>query len=1134
MNSKPAPQKQPGSFIGSRLFQWLTDPRNNTADGITQTRIRGMLSLLIALIPITLLEAILLHAESERGYIFMPTLTGLLVSYFLYRNGKCDAGKWLLVAVLWLTAPFAFFGLQQQLSSLLVVALVQYPLMALLVAQHVLARKYVYGLFTLTIVFLLVMRISQNPTNSLLFSLLLGAFVASLSIIFAILSGADRQARRLAEADRAEREARYRAMTELVSDFVFKLRAQPDGDLIVEWTAGALEKVLGYDAQSTPEGSILSMIYPEDLPNVKAEIEKLEQGEQRNFETRIINKDNNVFWLQVYAYGEINPATGKLRAIYGAAQSIDQRKADQRALEVSEGRLRAIIDSNVMSVILMREEDGIVMMANQKAMTTMGYTADEFIGQPMIQKSVSLKDRRYIQSLMRNSDHMQDIEIQARRKDGQLLWMVVTMSRTIMDGVSMMLSSFFEITARKQTEDALREQQTRYETLVNSVDGVVWIADAITLEVEFMSKQIEVLTGYSRERFMREPGLWLSLIHPDDREHAAQTRIEAVQQSKGGFQQEYRMISADGRTIWVRDIVSLTQTDNHWIMSGLSINNTEAKEALIAEDEQRRLADGLRSTTALISRTLNLDEVLDRILEQLQVVIPSDSADIMLIEGRAGRLVRSRGYDGNKTMGFDIDDFLFPIFDMPTFQTMMSSGKPLILDDISSSPDWVEFGRTSWIQSTLGAPIRLEDSTIGFINLTSDRKYAFTKQHALILQTFADQVAIALRNARLYQRVSEHADDLQTQIKQSTSELELERQRISAILDSTSDGIVYSEDTVIRYVNRTLGNQTGYSAAELINQPILMIYHEGAESLSAQKALETVLQRVRTEGIWRGDVEIRRKDGTCFSASLAVSRIGDANSTPVRAVSTVRDISKEKGLQQQRSNLVAYASHELRTPITNLKTRLYLLRRRPEHLDQHLNVLDEVTERMKRLVEDLLDISRLERGVIPLYTRPINLNPHLQQIIDIQKPEADRKGLTLIYDEAPFPAFVNADAERLAQVITNLLTNAINYTPAGGIVRLVVAGDNATQQAVIQVQDTGIGIEQEHLAHIFQPFYRVVSHVSGTGLGLSIARQIVELHDGDLSVSSTPGEGSTFTIRLALAEPPLNGVNDFFHTDIQA
>jgi signal transduction histidine kinase len=156
-------------------------------------------------------------------------------------------------------------------------------------------------------------------------------------------------------------------------------------------------------------------------------------------------------------------------------------------------------------------------------------------------------------------------------------------------------------------------------------------------------------------------------------------------------------------------------------------------------------------------------------------------------------------------------------------------------------------------------------------------------------------------------------------------------------------------------------------------------------------------------------------------------------------------------------------------------------------------------------VEDLLNISRLERGVIPLHPATLDIDHELRSVIDIQRPEAERKGLTLEYEAPPEPTFVEADSERLAQVITNLVTNAINYTLAGGSVRVQVACPPGDDMVSVHIIDTGVGIAPEHLPHIFQPFYRVVSHVDGTGLGLSIARQIVSMHGGELTVASTPG-----------------------------
>jgi signal transduction histidine kinase len=156
--------------------------------------------------------------------------------------------------------------------------------------------------------------------------------------------------------------------------------------------------------------------------------------------------------------------------------------------------------------------------------------------------------------------------------------------------------------------------------------------------------------------------------------------------------------------------------------------------------------------------------------------------------------------------------------------------------------------------------------------------------------------------------------------------------------------------------------------------------------------------------------------------------------------------------------------------------------------------------------------------LIPIRRKLVDLLDIVQAVITLQSPEAERKNLDLcpVLPAEPIP--LSADRERLIQVITNLVTNAINYTPSGGKVCVTVS--TRDQCALIEVADTGIGIPQEALPHIFQPFYRVVSEVEGSGLGLSIAREIVELHGGTLQVRTEVRQGSTFTVTLPLATSP--------------
>ncbi len=167
---------------------------------------------------------------------------------------------------------------------------------------------------------------------------------------------------------------------------------------------------------------------------------------------------------------------------------------------------------------------------------------------------------------------------------------------------------------------------------------------------------------------------------------------------------------------------------------------------------------------------------------------------------------------------------------------------------------------------------------------------------------------------------------------------------------------------------------------------------------------------------------------------------------------------------------------------------------------------------MKLLVEDLLDISRFERGVIQLQRQEIILQDLIAEVLTAQQPLAQEKAIRLCSDLPLEPLLVRVDANRIAQVITNLVVNALNYTPSGGqvTVRLSVEPD-----ITLRVEDTGVGIPSDLLGRIFEPFFRAHENAArGTGLGLTIAREIVEAHGGAITVESVVGQGSVFTVRL--------------------
>ena len=265
---------------------------------------------------------------------------------------------------------------------------------------------------------------------------------------------------------------------------------------------------------------------------------------------------------------------------------------------------------------------------------------------------------------------------------------------------------------------------------------------------------------------------------------------------------------------------------------------------------------------------------------------------------------------------------------------------------------------------------------------------------------------------------------------------------------------------------------------------------------------------------WRDDVVLQRADGTTFEAGLTISRVGKHDDNILRTVTIVRDISREKALERQKTRFIANAAHELRSPVTSLNTRLYMIRKQPEKYNHHLQHLEKVSLRMNRLISDLLDMSSFEQGQIQLRRESIILQDVLQETIDLHAAEADLQAITLAPDMPVQPVHLLADPHRLQQVFTNLLTNALHYTPESGRVDIDV--QPADSSVHITFRDTGAGIPADELPHIFQPFYRVTREKKGTGLGLSIAREIVEQHSGTIQAESTEGAGSTFLITLPL------------------
>lgn len=666
----------------------------------------------------------------------------------------------------------------------------------------------------------------------------------------------------------------------------------------------------------------------------------------------------------------------------------------------------------------------------------------------------------------------------------------------------------YEAAERKRAQEALSASEARYRAIVENQTEMIsrWLPDQT---VTFVNEAYCRFAGKTREELIGSR--MLDTVYEADLPHV-QGVIRQLSPQHPTIAYEHRVYDAANELRWHQWTDKAIYDSAGTLLEYQSVGRdiTDLKRAEEAERKQREFAEALANTSALISSTLDLDEVLDRILDQVASMNSTHTAEIILLDGELAYVPRSRA--NSHTQEYTgMTEIRFSLSETRNLREMMITGNPVLIPDVLEYEGWLKTYAASWVRANVGAPIRLGGETIGFLCMNSDTPGVFTSEHATRLQVFANQAAIAIRNARMYDEVRRYANEQERLVQKRTAELELARQRLSAILDGSGDGIYYTESRIIQYANAAFCKLTGYSQEELVGSDLFMLRIDDHD-----QRLNIVRETLTTTGLWRGEMRLRRKDGTTLDVGMTVALIGTPDGSPSPAVTVVRDITREKALHLQRTNLVAYASHELRTPITNMKTRLYLLRRRPELLEEHLKILDDVTERMRHLVEDLLDISRMEHGLIPLRREEINIQTLIQSVFTLQKPEAERKNIDLRCDLMETPVNAPADRERIIQVVTNLVTNAINYTPAGG--RVVVSVRQRDNWAEIEVEDNGIGIAPENLPHIFQPFYRVVSVIEGSGLGLSIAKEIVELHGGTLQARSELNQGSVFTITLPLIE----------------
>jgi len=489
-------------------------------------------------------------------------------------------------------------------------------------------------------------------------------------------------------------------------------------------------------------------------------------------------------------------------------------------------------------------------------------------------------------------------------------------------------------------------------------------------------------------------------------------------------------------------------------------------------DIRVRQRDYLLEISRALTEELDLDKLLGRILKYAIEMLAGHAGFIALSsqEGR-WRLAVANGLPDA------IQRFLNAWLErIPTVQ----DPKNLQIPEINRLLQQISMGNLS----AVGLPLVAQQEVIGFIYIFRNYQGVFSANDRSLLSSFANQVAIAVRNARLYQEVNQ------------------EKQRIDAMLDSAADGIM------ILNPNRSI-ERTNASFARLLGLPQDQIQHMNHSDVIqwVQPPHGITLEEAEAGG-WplspqahlyvEGDIQ-RPNGQPSLPVGISYAPLLSMDGSLINTIATVRDITRFRQADELKSEFVSVVSHELKTPVALIKGYVSTLRRKDvqwdrDVMDSSLQVIEEETDRLTSLIEDLLDATRLQAGAMQLKRSDISLHHLAKHLADRLQVQTDQHKIIVNFPE-DFPV-VLADEVRIEQVLSNLISNAIKYSPDGEI---RISGQVQPNEVIICVQDEGPGIAAGDIPHIFDRFYRAPENsrkTKGAGLGLYLARAIVEAHHG--------------------------------------
>ncbi len=505
----------------------------------------------------------------------------------------------------------------------------------------------------------------------------------------------------------------------------------------------------------------------------------------------------------------------------------------------------------------------------------------------------------------------------------------------------------------------------------------------------------------------------------------------------------------------------------------------------------------LHETGRLLTATLDLDDVLHSLMSQVRDYFQVEAVSVALVDDESEQLTFRVAVGGGSEV---VTGLSMPLGD-GIAGWVAREGEAVVIADAYSDPRfYADIDRKTGFNTTmlLAVPIETDHRTIGVIEVMNPLSGSFDDGAPELLAQVADQAAAAIRNAELYERARQ-----------------AERRYESLFHTSPAPTVVMDFETQIVDINQRACEMLGQPREELVGSAWYDLLEDHRSPFQA------ILREVREKQQVRAEMRVPTPGGP---------RVLEAHMTTIdhggrQAIQWIgHDVTEQIELERMRDDLMHMIVHDLRNPLGNVISSLQMMRAAVIEEDDGLP-LDEVvavamrsSEKLRRLIDSLLDLRRLEAGKADLDRQSVQPELLTREAVELVRPMIKKKAQELILDiPAPLPP-IHVDRDMAVRILMNILDNAAKFTPVGGEITVALAKEN--EELLFTVSDTGPGIAPEVQERIFERFTRLenAAGTRGTGLGLSFCKLAVEAHGGRIWVESTAGMGSNFKFTLPLAK----------------